>query len=178
MTLEVVEGDHEVIVVHVAAHDVVFDVGAVLDGDADFALFVHDVDLEHGDEAVALDDLPVVGGGGALVLLVLGGVAVGGVALHDGAVNGVDEQADKLGLQVVGVGAFAGGDFDGHTAFGLHAEGFVDFDEGLGADVAGHVDGGAFLDGFLGLDGMVVVLFAADHHHRGGRHKHKHFLHI
>lgn len=178
MTLEVVEGDHEVIVVDVAAHDVVFDVGAVHDGDADFALFVHDVDLEHGNESVALDDFPVVGGGGALVLLVLGGVAVGGVALHDGAVHGVDEQTDKLGLQIVGVGAFAGGDLDGHAAFGLHAQGFVDFDEGLWADVAGHVDGGALLNGFLSLSGLVVVLFAADHHHRGGRHKHKYFLHI
>ena len=142
MAFEVVEGNHEVVVGHVAAHDVVLDVGGVLHGDAHLALLVHNVDAEQGCEAVTLDDLPVVGRGVALVLLVAGAAAVGGVALHDGAVHQLHEVLDELGLQVVGVAALAGGDFHSYAALGLHAEGLVDIDQPLGRDVAGEVDDG------------------------------------
>ena len=59
VTLEVVEGDHEVVVGDMAAHNVVLEVRRVLHGDAHLALLVHDVHFEQGRESVTLDHLPV-----------------------------------------------------------------------------------------------------------------------
>ena len=61
MTLEMVEGNHEVVVGHVSTYDVVLDVRLILYGDAYLIVFVHDIDRKILCEAVTLDHLPMVG---------------------------------------------------------------------------------------------------------------------
>ena len=60
MTLEVVEGNHEVVVGHVSAYDVVLDVRLILYGDANLIVFVHDIDRKILCEAVTLNHFPMV----------------------------------------------------------------------------------------------------------------------
>ena len=59
--LEVVEGNHEVVVGHVSAYDVVLDVRLVFHRDAYLVVFVHDIYGEILQKTVALNHLPVVG---------------------------------------------------------------------------------------------------------------------
>ena len=103
VSLEVVEGNHEVVVGDMSTHDVVFDVPLVLHRDADFVVFVHDIDREVISETVSANDFPVNSRVVALVLLIARTVAVGSVAFHDGAVNRMNEVFDEFRLQVVGV---------------------------------------------------------------------------
>ena len=121
VTFEVVEGNHEVVVGHVSTHDVVFDVPLVLHRNADFIVLVHDIDREVVSETMPADDFPVNGRVVALVLLVTRTVAVGSVALHDGAIYFMHKVFDEFGLQVVGVTPLPCRDFHGHAAFGFHA---------------------------------------------------------
>ena len=178
MSLEVVEGNHEVVVGHVASHDVVLDMCGVHHGDTYLALFVHDVHPEQGLEAVAFDNLPVVGRGGALVFLVAGAAAISRVALHDGAVDQHHEVFDELGPQVVGVAPLAGGDLHCHAALGVHSQCLVDFHQRLGVDVAGYVDGcGLLADGCCILDGSFLFLLAAHENHCGCKDSYQSLFH-
>ena len=136
-----VEGNHEVVVGHVRSHDVVLDVRLVLHGNAYLAIFVHDVHGEVLCEAVPLDDLPVVFRRVALIFLVGRSVAVGGVALHDGAVNLKHQVFHELGLQEVGVAALAGAHLHGHAPFCRNAQRLVDFHQCRGTDFPGQVNG-------------------------------------
>ena len=131
-----------------AAHDIEAQVRGVGYRDANFTLFVHNVDLEEWHKSVTLNHLPVVGRVVAVVLQVVGAAAVGGVALHNGTVHGHHQVLDKFGLKVVGVASFAGRNLHRHLAVGLHAKGFVDFYQRLRADVGGEVYGGTLL--FIG----------------------------
>ena len=133
MTFEVGQVDHEVVVGQVAAHDVVFQVLAVLDGNAYLVVFVHDINGKDGIESVFMDGLP-------MFRHVLSAAAVGRAAFHDGAVDALHEVADECGFEVVGVASFAGRYLHGHAAFGLHAQGLVDLDERLRGDVACEID--------------------------------------
>ncbi len=78
VTLEVVEGNHKVVVGDMAAHDVILDVPLVLHGDADFVVLIHNVHREVVGKAVPADDFPVDCRIVALVLLVAGAIAVSG----------------------------------------------------------------------------------------------------
>ena len=60
---------------------------------------------------------------------VLARAAVSGAAFHNGAIHLLHEVADKRRLEVVVVATFSGGDFYGHSALGLHAQCFIDFDQ-------------------------------------------------
>ena len=134
MALEVVEGNHEVVVGQVASHDVVLDVRLVLDRDAYLVVFVHDVNGKILREAVTLNDLPVVLRRVAIVLLVGRSVAVGGVTLHDGAVHLEHQIPDEFRLQVVWIAALSGAHLHSHAPLGGNPQGLIDSHERLRTD--------------------------------------------
>ena len=123
------------------AYDVVFEVPAALDGQAHFALGVHDVDRGDGGEAVVGSRFEMVGRAGA-------SAAVGGVALDDRAADLVYQRCDERRLQEVVSARFARREFDGHPPRGFAAERFVDAHQRLGRDRARQVD--------LGIRGLLL----------------------
>ncbi len=86
---------------------------AALDWKLHAVLGVQDVHLRDVSEAVILCQLHVHGGGGTAA-------AIGGVALHDGAVQHLHQVADQRGPQVVGALALAGGQLDAHFPRQFH----------------------------------------------------------
>ena len=67
---------------------------------------------------------------------------VGSVTLDDSPVDRIDKIPDKRRLQIVGVSALAGADFDGNAvAVGRSAERLVDSDQCVGGNLPCHVDG-------------------------------------
>ena len=89
--------------------------------------------LGDGREAVLGCGLEMVGHVAAASL-------VGGVALHDGAVDHLDEALDDVGAEVVGVAGLACGELYGHTAVGLAAESLIDLDEVCGENARAEID--------------------------------------
>lgn len=79
--------------------------------------------------------LAVFGGGVA-------GAGVGGVTLHDGAVDMLNELLDVFGAEVVLVALLAGVEFDGGWGWQGELEGVVDFDEAGGGNVRGEINFG------------------------------------
>jgi hypothetical protein len=74
----------------------------------------------------------VHGGAGA-------GAAIGGVALHNGAVHLLHKVTDQLGPQIVARRRFAGGDLDGCLTFRRPAEGIVDLYQAFRRDIGGKI---------------------------------------
>ena len=72
----------------------------------------------------------------------IAGAGVGGVALHDGAVDVLNELLDVFGAEVVLVALLAGVEFDGGWGWQGELEGVVDFDEAGGGNVRGEIDFG------------------------------------
>ena len=73
----------------------------------------------------------------------LAGVAaalIGGVALHDGAVQLLDQGRDEGGLEEVVAAGLAGGDLYSHLALQAHAQGAVDLLQGLGGDLLSEIN--------------------------------------
>ena len=90
-------------------------------------VLVHEVAGGDVRKAVVLEGLPVG----------LAGVApagVGGVALHDGAVQLLNQGGDEGGLEEVVAAGLAGGDLHGHLALEADAQGVIDLLEGSGGD--------------------------------------------
>ena len=125
VTLKMVEGNHEVIIGHVTAHDVVFDVGAVFHRNADLVILVHDIHGEKLGETMTPDDLPVVCGGVSVVPQIIGTAAISGVAFDQGAVHFKEEVLDEFRLQVIGIAALSGAHLDSHTPLGRNAQSLV-----------------------------------------------------
>ena len=96
MSLEVGEVDHEVVVGKVLAHDIVFQVFLVLNGDADVVELIHDVHGEDAVEAMVMNRLP-------MFLGILTGTAVCCAALHNRTVYLIHQIADECGFQVMGI---------------------------------------------------------------------------
>ena len=92
--LEMRKNHHEIVLREVRAYDVVFEVPAALDGQAHFALGVHDVHRSDGRE-------PVVGGGFQVVFGFGASAAVGRVALDDRALHRLHQIADQGRLQEI-----------------------------------------------------------------------------
>ena len=139
VTFEMTQQHHEVVVGHVASHDVILDVRLVLDGNTYLVVLVHDIHGEVLQETVTLDDFPVVGRSVALVLLIARSAAIGGIAFHNGAVHLKDQILDEFGLQVVGVTALTRRDLHCHAALGLNAKRLVDFHQRLRRNVPCHI---------------------------------------
>ena len=124
MSLEVGQVNHEVVVGQVLPHDVVLQVLMVLNGDANLAELVHQIDSKDRVEAVLMNSLPVLPG-------VLAGAAVGRAALHDGAVQLFHQLANKRRFQIVRVTAFTSRYFHADAACSLHAQCLIDFNQRL-----------------------------------------------
>ena len=92
----------------------------VAHGEFHFPFAVHDVHL--GDSGKA-----VFGGGLHVVGDVAAAAVVGGVTLHDGAVDGFHELLDNVYAQVVGVAGLAGRELDGDAPFGDAPHGAINF---------------------------------------------------
>ena len=134
--LEMRKNHHEIVLREVRAYDVVFEVPAALDGQAHFALGVHDVHRSDGRESV-------VGGGFQVVFGLGASAAVGRVALDDRALHRLHQIADQGRLQEIVASRLSGREFHGDLLpFGLPAQGLVDGFHSRGRDVAGHVDFG------------------------------------
>ena len=124
VALEVGEHEDGVVVVDVGAYKVFLELLAAGDGDGDVAVLVHDVAGGDVHKAVLLHGLPVGGGGVAAAL-------IGGVALHDGALQLLDKRPNKGGLEEVVSAGLAGGDLDGHFSLQGDAQGVIDLLQGF-----------------------------------------------
>ena len=109
MPLEVGQVDHEIVVLQMAPHDVVFQVLPVLHRNGEFTLRVHDVHPGNIRKAVVLRRLKVVLRPGALA-------AVSRIALHNGAFHAVHQILDQLRTQEIMAARFPGADLDGHPS--------------------------------------------------------------
>ena len=131
--LEVGEHHDVAVVRKVRAHVVLRKVGAALDRKGQGPFRIQDVHVRDGGISAVLRELEVIGGVGPLP-------AIGRVALHDRAVDGRNEVLDELGPQVVAPG-LARADLHRHVFCGQDgAQGFVDGQKSLGADVRRPVD--------------------------------------
>ena len=135
MAFEVRENDREIVIQVVPADEIFFKVLAAPDRKRRFALGVHDIDRCDGREAVVGGCFQVIGGARAAS-------AVGGVALHDRAVDLFHQLADQRRLEEIAAARFPGREFDGHPAFGFAAEGLVDFDQILRIDLPDKINPG------------------------------------
>ena len=124
------------VVGEMAADEVLLDLLAVGDvKDEVRAVAVQEVNGEVFGPFVFAEQLAVFGGGVA-------GAGIGGVALHDGAVDMLNELLDVFGAEVVLVALLAGVEFDGGGGWQGELEGVVDFDETGGGNVRGEIDFG------------------------------------
>ena len=120
MALEMGQVDHPVIIGQVVAHNVILDVGTVLNGNAHLAVLVHDVHGKDGIKAVLMNGLP-------MLRHILTGTAISSAALNDCAIHLFHQVADQCGFEVMVVTTFASADFHRHAACCLNSQGFVDF---------------------------------------------------
>ena len=136
VALEVGEDEQGMVVGEMAADEVLLDLLAVGDvKDEVGAVAVQEVNSEVFGPFVVAEKLAVFGGGVA-------GAGIGGVALHDGAVDMLNELLDVFGAEVVLVALLAGVEFDGGLSWQGELEGVVDFDEAGGGNVRGEIDFG------------------------------------
>ena len=145
MAFEVAERDQEIVIGHMVAHDIVFQMGTVAYRNAHLAFLVHDIHGEAGRKAVTGNHFPMVGRGVAIVIQIVGTAAVGGIALHDGAVHAVDQRADEFRLEVVWIAALSGRHLHRHAAGCRHAKRLIDPHQRFGGYFPGQVDGCAVL---------------------------------
>ena len=134
VALEVCEVDHEVIVGEVRADEVGLYPCSVPHWQFHRSVSIHDVHLGYLVITSLADGLHVCFCRGART-------AIGSVALHESAVDLIDEWADEVGAQMVCLVRFASGDLYCHASFSLDAESLVDSHERLWRDVACHVYG-------------------------------------
>ena len=135
MALEVGEDYIVVVVGKGCAHVVFLQPRAALHRQGHRAVLVLDLDGGDAGKAVLLRHLVVLLGGAARA-------AVGGVALHDGAVQLADQVAHQFRPQVVGGGGLPGGQLDRHPARRRPAQGLVGPHQRRRADLPGKIDGG------------------------------------
>ena len=133
MALEMRKDHREIVVQVVLADEILPEVFATPDRQRCFAFGVHDVDRGDGRKAVVGGGFQVVGGTCAAS-------AVGGVALHDRAVDLFHQVTDQRRLEEIVAARLSGREFDGHFAFGFAAEGLVDFDQVLRIDLPDEID--------------------------------------
>ena len=69
-----------------------------------------------------------------------GGIAIGGVALHHGAIHGLDHGLPELGLQEVLVPLLTGVELHGHLAGQGLAGGLIEGDDLFRGDLTGEID--------------------------------------
>ncbi len=124
------------VVGEMAADEVLLDLLAVGDvKDEVGAVAIQEVNGEVFGPFMVAKQLAVFGGG-------IAGAGVGGVTLHDGAVDMLNELLDVFGAEVVLVALLAGVEFDGGGGWQGELEGVVDFDETGGGNVRGEIDFG------------------------------------
>ena len=137
VALEVRQHQHGIVVEDVLAQQVLLEHLAVGDVPHDVGtLGVHQVDGEVFAPAVVLDQLPV---GLGMVAHAAIGVAIGGVALHDRAVDRLDHRLPELGAQEILVSLFAGVQLDRDLAGELQPQQAVQLHHLFRADFAGKV---------------------------------------
>ena len=104
------EHKHGVVIAEMLAYIILFDLLTVGDFQLQIGAFcIHDVHIEIVAPAMVLHELHVLVGGIPLA-------AVGGVALYDGAVDGIDHGLHEFGPQEVLIALLAGVDLYGHLA--------------------------------------------------------------
>lgn len=136
VAFEVREDEQGMVVGEMAADEVLLDLLAVGDvKDEVGAVAVQEVNGEVFGPFVFAKQLAVFGGG-------VTGAGVGGVTLHDGAVDMLNELLDVFGAEVVLVALLAGVEFDGGWGWQGELEGVVDFDEAGGGNVRSEINFG------------------------------------
>lgn len=115
------EVDNRIVVFEMVADEVVFEIFAFGEGNFEFAVCVHDVDVGEFGKAMIGSDFEVVFGSVAFAW-------IGGVAFDDGAMELFDEWADEAGFEVAFGTGFASADFDADFAWQGSVECFVNTD--------------------------------------------------
>ena len=126
-----------------AANAVVLDPFAVGDRDVHRAFGIHNVHGGNVVEAALFDGLQVAGRVGTAA-------AIGGVALDKVAVHLLHQILDEVRAEVIALGGLSSGDLDGHASAGGDAQGLIDADKPLGADIGSEIDGRSGGIGILG----------------------------
>ena len=114
------------------ADKVFFQVQAALDGKRKLAEFVEDIAGGDRGKTVVADGAPVVFGIEALAL-------IGGVALHNGAVQPLHQRLDQGRLEKVVAARFAGGELDGDAPRQRNAQRVIDAEQPAGGEILGKV---------------------------------------
>ena len=134
MALEVGEDQHGVIVSDVLAQKVLLDALAL--GDGELQVGTLGVQQVHGEVLAPA----VLFQQGHVLLSGVAGALIGGVALHHGAVHGLDHGLPELGLQEVLVPLLTGVELHGHFAGQGLAGGLVEGDDLFRGDLTGEIN--------------------------------------
>jgi hypothetical protein len=110
-----------------AADDVFVELDAMMDGDLKLPFFVHDVDIEMIQETMGTDGVP-------MLLHVLTGSAIGGIAFDDRSFDVIDQFADEFGVKIVVTAHFAGRDLHSDFATEFSAKRIIDANQTFGGD--------------------------------------------
>ena len=121
---EVAQNDHEIIVQHILAYNVVLeDQGSCRNRYGDFPVTVHQVNSSDLVEPVIFDGLVMFG-------RVLAASAICGVALHYLSFHFLQQLSYKFRMEVVVISGFPGGDLHGNLSGGFASKCLVGLNEG------------------------------------------------
>ena len=133
VTLEVGQHQEGIVVRKVCADIVLCQSGSTYHRQCHRAVFIHNDHIGNGRKAVILSYLIVHRRVGA-------GASVGGVALHNGAVDLMHNVCDQGGVQIIAGGRFSCGELHGHISSGGPVQSLINRHQALRGDVCGHKD--------------------------------------
>lgn len=128
MPLEMRKNNGEIVIRIMRADEIFLKVLTSLHRQSDLSVGIHDIDRGDGRKSMIPGRFQVILRSGPPS-------AVSGVAFHDGAVHFPHQIADQGRLQEIMAARFAGRKFDGHFAFRLAAQRFVNLHEIFRSDL-------------------------------------------
>ena len=147
VALEVGQHQHGVIMQDVFAHVVLLQDLAIGDGPHHVGtLGVHQVHVEVLGPAMLLQQLPV---GLRMIPDTAGRITIGGIALHDGAVDLLYHGTPEFRTQEILVALLPGVDLHGHLAGQLHAQGTIQLHYFFRRDLPCEIDIRSHIAGLL-----------------------------
>ena len=133
MPFEMGEVDHEVIILQMRAHNVIFYMCGVPDRYPELPFRIHDIDLGDLCKAVVSGCLHMLFGSGALA-------AISRVTFHDSPVDFPDELLYKLRLEIIVPTGFSGAYLHRYSAMGLMSKGLINSHKGFRRNLLCHVN--------------------------------------
>ena len=118
VALKMGQHQHGVVIFQVLAYKVLLDALAAGDRQGHLPMLIHQVTGSNGCKAMFLHRFPVGGAGVAASL-------IGGVALHNGPLQLLNQGRNQGGLEEVVAAGLAGGNLDRHLALERDAQGMI-----------------------------------------------------